>query len=303
MDKVISSPIRWTGSKKKLLNEMLYTFKEDKEIYIEPFLGSGTVLINVLNNNMYKKYYVNDINSSLINFYITLKEDSNRLANMITIICLEYNALENENEKESYYYEMRVKYNEEDLELYHKSAVFWFLMKSGYNGVYRINLKGSFNVPFGKKETITFDKKNAEYISTLIQPVEFYCMGYKEFSDEISQQIDLKNAFMYCDPPYIPETKSMQNQVLYTKDRFNHSDFISHILNTADIFQGFRFMISMSDSLKTNELYDIWELEKIHICDIIRNVNPTKRFVSKEIAFLNYTVSEVQVKKAYLELM
>ena len=71
--KVINAPIRWAGSKKKLLNEMLHAFEADKDVYIEPFLGSGIVLLNVLENQMYRKYYVNDINNNLILFYNTLK--------------------------------------------------------------------------------------------------------------------------------------------------------------------------------------------------------------------------------------
>ncbi|MCV38717.1 DNA adenine methylase, partial [Listeria monocytogenes] len=79
MKNVITAPIRWTGSKKKLLNEMLLTFDKEKSVYIEPFLGSGTVLLNVLSQNMYKKYYVNDINSNLINFYQILKTEKEKL--------------------------------------------------------------------------------------------------------------------------------------------------------------------------------------------------------------------------------
>lgn len=75
MEKVYSSPLRWTGSKKKLLNEMLIMFDKNKRIYIEPFLGSGIVLINTIENNMFEEYYVNDVNESLINFYVCLKEN------------------------------------------------------------------------------------------------------------------------------------------------------------------------------------------------------------------------------------
>ena len=75
--KVLNSPIRWAGSKKKILNEMLNAFKPGKDNYIECFLGSGVVLINVLKNNdklKYKNFYVNDINSNIINFYKLLQK-------------------------------------------------------------------------------------------------------------------------------------------------------------------------------------------------------------------------------------
>ncbi|WP_222717458.1 DNA adenine methylase [Listeria portnoyi] len=298
MEKVISSPIRWTGSKKKLLNEMLYTFDREKEIYIEPFLGSGTVLINVLEKGYYSNYYVNDVNRSLIDFYRTLKENHERLSKMISKICKEYNELDTIDEKATYFYDMRKRYNGNRIKAYTRSSIFWFLMRTGYNGVYRVNLNGKFNVPFGKKKTIIFDQEKAEYISVLIQPVQFYCLGYQEFISELSEKIDLSKAFFYCDPPYIPETKSMENQVLYTKNRFEHSDFILHMLEWWESYYDLTFMISMSDSHKTDELYNIWELNKICVCDIIRSVNPRKKLVSKEVAFLNYIISEDEMKMA-----
>ena len=106
-NKVINAPIRWAGSKKKLLNEMLHAFEADKDVYIEPFLGSGIVLLNVLENQMYRKYYVNDINDNLILFYNTLKNDSDRLIKRIEVLCREYNRLSNDEEKWNYFYKKR----------------------------------------------------------------------------------------------------------------------------------------------------------------------------------------------------
>ena len=77
-DVIVNSPIRWAGSKKKILNEMLNTFPKNKKNYIEMFLGSGVVLLNVLDNKdtlKYKNFYVNDINSNIINFYILLRDN------------------------------------------------------------------------------------------------------------------------------------------------------------------------------------------------------------------------------------
>ena len=75
---VINSPIRWAGSKKKILNEMLTFFDNSSKDYVEPFLGSGVVLINLINNIKdfeYKKFFVNDINTNIINFYIILRDN------------------------------------------------------------------------------------------------------------------------------------------------------------------------------------------------------------------------------------
>ncbi|MBC1211803.1 Dam family site-specific DNA-(adenine-N6)-methyltransferase [Listeria booriae] len=296
MNDVISSPIRWTGSKRKLLNEMLYVFDREKEIYVEPFLGSGTVLLNVLKNELYNYYYVNDINSNLIDFYKSLKDNYGKLSKVIIRICKEYNSLMSIDEKEAYYYSMRERYNNNRSKVFTRAAIFWFLMKSGYNGVYRINSNGKFNVPFGKKNTISFDLDSARYISELIQPVRFYSLEYADFIEVIAKKGILSTAFLYCDPPYIPETKAMRNQILYTKNRFEHTDFVLRMLE-CNLKHNTTFMISMSDSESTDELYNIWNFNKIHICDIIRSVNPKKRLASREVAFLNYDIVKIECSK------
>ena len=79
LDKVYGSPLRWAGSKKKLLNEMLVMFDQDKKIYVEPFLGSGIVLINTLIYNLYDEYYVNDVNENIVNFFLDLKSNFDKL--------------------------------------------------------------------------------------------------------------------------------------------------------------------------------------------------------------------------------
>ncbi|ENG4423351.1 Dam family site-specific DNA-(adenine-N6)-methyltransferase [Listeria monocytogenes] len=287
MKNVITAPIRWTGSKKKLLNEMLLTFDKEKTVYVEPFLGSGTVLLNVLSQNMYKKHYVNDINSNLINFYQILKSEKEKLFQIIIDICQQYNQLEDISEKEIYYYEMRKKFNERRIKVYKRAAVFWFLMKSGFNGVYRVNSNNKFNVPFGKKEKILFNLENAKTISELIQNVEFFNLDYITFLETVSNKESFNEAFLYFDPPYLPENNLVRQQ-LYTKDKFEHERFIDHILTYNRKFRELTFMISMSDSLYANEIYQSEYTYRVDVREIIRIVNPTKLVKSKEIAYINY---------------
>ena len=130
--KVLNSPIRWAGSKKKILNEMLNAFKTNRENYIECFLGSGVVLINVLKNNdklKYKKFYVNDINSNIINFYKLLQKKPEFLVERISKLMEIYNNYDMV-QKENYYYELRSKFNAET-DLNEKAILFYFLMKTG----------------------------------------------------------------------------------------------------------------------------------------------------------------------------
>ena len=105
-NEVLSSPIRWAGSKKRVLNEMLELFKKDKDNYIEPFLGSGVVMINVLNNIdtlHYKNIYVNDINSNIIYFYKFLKTKPKVLIQSLLELSENYNCKSYDEQDKMYY--------------------------------------------------------------------------------------------------------------------------------------------------------------------------------------------------------
>lgn len=129
---VINSPIRWAGSKKKLLNEMLSAFDKDKEIYVEPFLGSGVVLINVLNNKSefsYNKYYVNDVNENIIDFFKLLKDEYDYMKKEVSKIIKKYNRLLKMEDKEKMYYQIRERFNNKKQDKI-RAVYFWFLMKT-----------------------------------------------------------------------------------------------------------------------------------------------------------------------------
>lgn len=284
--KVLNSPIRWAGSKKKVLSEMLNAFKPNRENYIECFLGSGIVLINVLKNNNklnYKNFYVNDINSNIINFYKLLQKKPNQLIKQIVELATVYNNYDI-TKKEEYYYKLRLQFNEEK-NLENKSILFYFLMKTGFNGVYRENKAGKFNVPFGRKEKIVVNERYLTEVSKLIQPVKFHNLDYKDFLEQMKDEGKLNNSFMYFDPPYLPDDLSIsQKQELYTNDTFDHRVFVDKIIDLKCKY----VMISMSDSKKADEIYG--NFIKTSMKEILRTINPVKRFPSTEIAFTNYKI-------------
>lgn len=284
--KVLNSPIRWAGSKKKILNEMLNAFKPSKENYIECFLGSGVVLINVLKNNdklNYKNFYVNDINSNIINFYKLLQKKPDYLIKPILELVKVYNSYD-VNKKEKFYYELRKQFNEEKA-LDNKSILFYFLMKTGFNGVYRENRDGKFNVPFGRKEKIVVNEEYLEELSRLIKPVKFYNLDYKSFLDKMKKDGKVENSFMYFDPPYLPDDLLVsQKQELYTNDTFDHRGFVDKIIDLKSKY----VMISMSDSKQADDIYG--RFIKNNMKEILRTINPVKLFSSTEIAFTNYEI-------------
>jgi len=282
---VISSPIRWAGSKKKLLNEMLEVFSKDKENYIEPFLGSGVVLINILINSEkfnYKNYYVNDVNSNIISFFEAIQKNCSETILELDKLVNIYNSMINLKEKEEFYYQIREKYNKLNSKD-EKAVLFWFLMKAGYNGVYRVNKSGLFNVPCGKKEIINIDKESLKKISSIIKKVNFYNMDYINFLKLMVENKITNKAFIYFDPPYLPDDAILnQNQVLYTKKIFDHYEFIENVINIkrSDI------VISMTESKLAEKIYGE-KFNKIKILDIIRTINPRKNFKSREIVYTN----------------
>ena len=284
--KVLNSPIRWAGSKKKVLVEMLNAFKPNRENYIECFLGSGVVLINVLKKNNtlnYKNFYVNDINPHIINFYKLLQNNPHHIIKQIGELVEVYNNYDTP-KKEEYYYELRMRFNEEK-DLDNKSILFYFLMKTGFNGVYRENKAGKFNVPFGRKEKIVLNADYLMELSKLIQPVNFYNLDYKTFLNKMKEDGKIDNSFMYFDPPYLPDDSLVsQKQELYTKDIFDHKLFVRTITE----LKGKYIMISMSDSKQADEIYG--KFIKNNMKEILRTINPIKLFSSTEIAFTNYKI-------------
>ena len=265
---------------------MLNAFKPDKDNYIECFLGSGVVLINVLKNNdklKYKNFYVNDINSNIINFYKLLQKKPEYLINEIIELATLYNNYDM-SKKEEYYYKLRDQFNDEK-DLDNKSILFYFLMKTGFNGVYRENKAGRFNVPFGRKEKIVVNEGYLEELSRLIKPVNFYNLDYNSFLDKMKKDGKIDNSFMYFDPPYLPDDLLVsQKQELYTNDTFDHRGFVNKIMG----LDGKYVMISMSDSKQADEIYG--KFIKNSMKEILRTINPVKLFSSTEISFTNYKI-------------
>ena len=235
---------------------------------------------NTLN---YKNFYVNDINPHIINFYKLLQNNPHHIIKQIGELVEVYNNYDMP-KKEEYYYELRMRFNEEK-DLDNKSILFYFLMKTGFNGVYRENKAGKFNVPFGRKEKIVVNDDYLMELSKLIQPVNFYNLDYKTFLKKMKEDGKIDNSFMYFDPPYLPDDSLVsQKQELYTKDIFDHKLFVKIITE----LKGKYLMISMSDSKQADEIYG--KFIKNNMKEILRTINPIKLFSSTEIAFTNYKI-------------
>lgn len=200
--------IKWVGGKSQLLEEIRKKYPSKIEKYCEPFVGGGAVLFDVLGRYHPDTVLINDVNKELINTYAQIKNNCSQMIDLLSDIQSSYKSHSLE-ENKNFFYEKRNRYNElkvngnkdENLE---KAVLFIFLNKTCFNGLYRVNSKGMFNVPFNNaKNPLLCDKDNLLACSELLKNVELQSEDYKECESFID-----KGTFVYIDPPYRPITQT-----------------------------------------------------------------------------------------------
>jgi len=296
MDNKIAKPfLKWAGGKTQLITKvekvLPFQFKKSKFTYIEPFIGSGAILFWMLDNfpNM-KKAVINDINEDLINTYKTISSKPKELISILEILQNEYHSLDlKELEKKEYYYEKRELYNTRNTEKSTHAALFIFLNRTCFNGLYRVNKSNGFNVPMGsyKKPTIC-DRENILAVSKALQKVEILCGDYQKTLDTAS-----RNSLFYFDPPYKPLSKTSSFNS-YAKDEFNDFEQIRlrDFCTKLDLM-GHKWILSNSDvkgkDLNDNFFDDLYSEFIINRIDAKRsiNANPDKRGKLTELLITN----------------
>ena len=217
---------KWAGGKNSLIPQLSKYYpielKEGTiERYIEPFVGGGAVLIDILQNYDIKEAFAFDINADLINCYNVIKSNVQDLIKELSKKQKEFLFL-NDEDRTKYFYDIRDEYNSYTLENkldVKRASEFIFLNRTCFNGLYRVNKSGKFNVPCGKYKNPTIcDKENLQGLSELIQNVTFKCGDYKE-----SEKLINSNTFVYFDPPYRP-LNTTSGFTSYTKEDFNDED-------------------------------------------------------------------------------
>ncbi len=223
---IIKPFVKWVGGKNSLIPQITkyYPFELKNgaiERYVEPFVGGGAVLIDILQKYEVREAYAFDINKDLINCYNVIK---NNVENLI----IELNKKENEflvldsEERQKYFYDIRTEYNSYTLndELNTKRASeFIFLNRTCFNGLYRVNKDGKFNVPCGKYKNPTIcDSKNLRNLSKLIKNVIFQYGDYRKSENFVND-----NTFVYFDPPYRP-LSATSGFTSYTKENFDDNN-------------------------------------------------------------------------------
>lgn len=266
--------IKWAGGKTQLLNQFVDFFPKQFNKYFEPFLGSGAVFFYIKNLYSDKEFFLSDNNQELINCYEIIKYDVDGLLDLLK-------DHRSKHCKEYYYFQRGL--DTKNISKMEAVARFIYLNKTCFNGLYRVNSKGKFNVPIGSyKNPSIFQEKDLKEAQKLLQGVTLKTMPFEEIIN-IAQQKD----FVYFDPPYHPlsQTSSFTS---YTSSSFSEKDQS----RLADVYReldkkGCKLMLSNSFSDFILELYSDYRIEKVSAKRMI-NCNGNGRGAIAEAVILNY---------------
>ena len=289
--------LKWAGGKGQLLSQLSEHLPErisrEPFTYIEPFVGGGAMLFYMLQHfGNIKKAVINDINEDLILTYRTVKDDVEALISKLAKIEEDYFAIVEQDKRSQLFYEIREQYNQHDGNAIERVSQLIFLNKTCFNGLFRVNKRGQFNVPFGKYANPTIC--NAEVLradSQLLQSAQVeICQG--DYA-QILRHID-GLTFVYLDPPYRP-LNATSSFTAYAKGDFNDDDqralaAFCHQLSDAGCY----WMESNADCSAKNpedtffeELYKDFRIERVYASRFI-NANPEKRGKLTELLIKNY---------------
>jgi len=261
--------LKWVGGKKQIINHIISKIPNEMNNYHELFLGGGSVLLSVLSLQKQNKIVIKnkihayDINNDLINVYKNIQNNKEELYKIINLYINEYNSItgsiinrkpisieESKTSKESFYYWIRNKYNKMDKNTIECSAIFMFINKTCFRGMYREGPNG-YNVPYGHYKEIStiISKTDLDIISNLIKDVEF---KQNSFIDSIKNVKD--GDFVYLDPPYSPENS--KSFVGYNADGFNLEKH-ELLFNEIKKFKNIKFVMSNAKvDIVTNSFKD-----------------------------------------------
>ncbi len=287
--------VKWVGGKGQLLDELekMLPSNGDKVLtkYCEPMVGGGALLFNVLSKYDFVELYISDINPELINAYNVIKKNVQELILRLQEMQMVFLPMD-ENGRKFYYYSIRDKFNSvvlTDETAIEKAAYFIFLNKTCFNGLYRVNRKGQFNVPMGAyKNPMICDEENLLNISKVLLNVTIVCGDYS-----LSKKFIDKNTFVYLDPPYRPisETSAFTS---YNADAFNDGEQIRLSKFIDDInAAGAKIVLSNSDPKNVNpedtffdDLYKSYSIRRVSASRMI-NSNAENRGKINELIISN----------------
>ncbi len=272
--------VKWVGGKSQLIGELEKMLPTDGEKvltkYCEPMVGGGALLFNILSKYDFEELYISDINSELINAYQVIKTNVDSLIEKLQEMQMLYYPMD-ENGRKFYYYSIRDKFNNVNLcetTAIDKAAYFIFLNKTCFNGLYRVNRKGQFNVPMGAyKNPMICDEENLLNINKVLQNVTIVCGDYS-----LAKQFIDKDTFVYLDPPYRPISETA-GFTAYNVDCFDDNEQIRLAKFIDEInLSGAKIVLSNSDPKNVNpddtffdELYKEYKIKRVSATRMINS--------------------------------
>ncbi len=270
--------VKWAGGKRQLIPILSREFPQKYGTYYEPFLGGGAVLFHLLSQSPNQKCSVSDLNSDLVLAYVTIRDRVDELISSLKNYSKKY--FEN---KDSYYYKVREKEPKEQIE---KTSRLIFLNRTCFNGLYRVNSKGKFNVPLGRYSNPNIvNEENLRAASNILQSkkISIKCRDFSSILDDAK-----KDDFVYFDPPYQPVSQTA-NFTSYTNRDFNLEDLkrLADLCNDLDS-KGCKVVLSNSNTSEVKDMFDkSWQIKTIEANRAI-NSDSKKRTGHSELVIKNF---------------
>ena len=271
--------VKWAGGKRQLIPILNQNLPRSFGTYFEPFLGGGALLFHMLTERNGQKCSISDLNSDLVLSYITIRD---RIDSLIT--SLKNHERNYQKDSKSYYYSVRESNPRSAIE---KTSRLLFLNRTCFNGLYRVNSKGKFNVPLGKYTNPNIvNEENLRAVSSILQAskVSIKCRDFEAVLSDAK-----KGDLVYFDPPYQP-VSTTANFTSYTNKNFSFDDLnrLAELCNNLDA-KGCKVLLSNSDSDDVSELFSKkpWKVSKIQANRSI-NSDSKKRTGHFELLIKNY---------------
>ncbi|HED3970533.1 TPA: adenine-specific DNA-methyltransferase [Citrobacter freundii] len=259
--------LKWAGGKYPLLDDIKRHLPQG-ECLIEPFVGAGSVFLNT----DFSRYILADINSDLISLYNIVKTRTDEYVQASRELFMP------ETNQAEVYYRFREEFNASQ-DPFRRAVLFLYLNRFGYNGLCRYNLRGEFNVPFGRYKKPYFPEAELYHFAEKAQNAEFHCLSYEECMDRADS-----NSVVYCDPPYAP-LSATANFTAYHTNSFSPKEQ-AHLAEMAEklVSKQIPVLISNHDTPDTREWYRAAKHFQVKVRRNISSNGGTRKKVNELLA-------------------
>jgi DNA adenine methylase len=273
MKKEVPTLVKWPGGKKQLLEQFKPLFPKKITTYLEPFVGGGAIAFYIIQKYKPRKVVLSDINEELINVYTIVRDQVDELIELLKKYKKKHD--------DDFYYDVRAQ-DPAIMSDVTRAARFIYLNKTCFNGMYRVNSSGKFNVPIGDyKNPGICSENDLKEVSKILKKVKLECMPFEKI-----MKYAKRGNFIYFDPPYHP-LNGKPSFTTYSKEKFLREEQ----KNLFEIFKkldkrGCKVMLSNSDTEFIDKLYEGYRKDHVSATRMV-NCDATKRGMIKELVIRN----------------